>query len=236
MMKPCGSHMNIFFISFMLLLVCNQCRKIDYNEIKGTISSRICDGYCERIHPDALWSCCRKSDIIENYKADCHVDHDRLNEARRSMFRTTCSGPWLDITYVENDDGMIHYVLQKLCCADDHSFDFPLIYYVNGHSLHFLRCQFCLLTGFKFGLLSFCEYRNGDIPFRNRLFPEKIGYDVAIINILALIEDEEKFSQVSDEDAIQLYLLLSLEVIFIRRELVSVVDDVFLRMVDNLDA
>nr|GEZ69388.1 phospholipase-like protein [Tanacetum cinerariifolium] len=102
---------------------------------------------------------------------------DRLNEVRRLLFRTTCFGPWLDITYVENDDGMIHYVLQKQCCADDDSFDLSLIYNVNGRNLHF-------------------EWN-----------------DVKIIDVLALIEDEEKFSKVSDEDAIRLYLLLSLEII-----------------------
>nr|GFA28060.1 hypothetical protein [Tanacetum cinerariifolium] len=115
---------------------------------------------------------------------------DRFNEARRSLFRTTCFGPWLDISYVENDDGMIHYVLQK----------------------------------------------NGDILFRNGLFTKKIGYDVKIIEVLAFIEDEEKFLKVSDEDAIRLCLLLSLEVIFMGRELVFVVDDAFLRMVNYLDA
>nr|GFB57568.1 hypothetical protein [Tanacetum cinerariifolium] len=31
-------------------LLCNQCRKIDYNEIKGTTSSKICPGYCERLN------------------------------------------------------------------------------------------------------------------------------------------------------------------------------------------
>nr|GEV30909.1 phospholipase-like, aminotransferase-like mobile domain protein [Tanacetum cinerariifolium] len=113
--------------------------------------------------------------------------------------------------YVENNDGMIYYVLQKQRFSDDDSFDLPLIYNVNGHSLHFGRREFCLVTAFKFGLLSFCEYRNGDIPFRNRLFPENIGYDVKIIDVLALLEDEEKFSKV-------------------------MVDDVFLRMVNNLDA
>ncbi|GJW87590.1 hypothetical protein Tco_0162930 [Tanacetum coccineum] len=128
---------------------------------------------------------------------------DRLNEARRSLFRTTCFGPWLDITYVENDDGMIHYVLQKQCYADDDSFDLPLIYYVNGHSLHFGRRQFCLVTGFKFGLLSLCEYANGDIPFRNRLFPKKIGYAVKIIDVLALIEDEDKFSKLEHLDGLR---------------------------------
>ncbi|GKD65109.1 phospholipase-like, aminotransferase-like mobile domain protein [Tanacetum coccineum] len=137
---------------------------------------------------------------------------------------------------MENDDGMIHYVLQNQCCDDDDSFDLPHIYNVNGHNLHFGRCEFCLVTWFKFGMVSFREYRNGDIPFRNRLFPEKIETNVKTIDVLALIKDEEKFSKVSDEDAIRLCLLLSLEVIFMGRELVSVVDDVLLRMVDNLDA
>ncbi|GKB34167.1 phospholipase-like, aminotransferase-like mobile domain protein, partial [Tanacetum coccineum] len=143
---------------------------------------------------------------------------NRLNEDRRTLFRTTCFGPWLDITYVENNDGRIHYVLQKQCFSDDDSFDLPLIYNINGHGLHFVRREFCLVTAFKFGFLSFREYRNGDIPFCNRLFPKKIGYDVKIIDVLALLEDEEKFSKVSDEDAIRVCLLLSLEVIFMGRD------------------
>nr|GEY01068.1 phospholipase-like, aminotransferase-like mobile domain protein [Tanacetum cinerariifolium] len=110
-------------------------------------------------------------------------------------------GPWLDIIYVENDDGMIHYVLQKQCCSDDANFDLPLIYHVRGHSLYFGR-----------------------------------RYDVKIIDLFALFDDEEKFSKLSNEDAIRLCLLLSLEVIFMRRELVSVVDDVYLRMVNDLKA
>nr|GEY19874.1 phospholipase-like, aminotransferase-like mobile domain protein [Tanacetum cinerariifolium] len=128
---------------------------------------------------------------------------DRLNEDHRTLFKTTCFGPWLDIIYVKNDDdGMIHYVLQKQCCSDDDNFDLPLIYYVNGHSLHFGRRQFCLLTGFKFGSISFREYRNGNIPFRNRLFPEKIGYDVKIIDLFALFYDEEKFSKLNMDNRV----------------------------------
>nr|GFA00873.1 hypothetical protein [Tanacetum cinerariifolium] len=84
------------------------------------------------------------------------------------------------------------------CSSDDVNFDLPLIYHVNGHSLHFGRREFCLLTGFELGSISVCEYRNGDIPFCNRLFPED-------------------------------------RVIFLGRELVSVVDDVYLRMVNDLD-
>ncbi|GJW90737.1 hypothetical protein Tco_0168290 [Tanacetum coccineum] len=136
---------------------------------------------------------------------------DRLNEDRHTLFKTTCFEPWLDIIYVENDDGMIYYVLQKQCCSDDDNFDLPLIYHVNCHSLHFGRREFCLLTGFEFGSISFREYMNGDIPFRNWLFPEKTGYDVKIIDLFALFDDEEKFFKLSDEDAIRLCLLLSLE-------------------------
>nr|GEV22310.1 ribonuclease H-like domain-containing protein [Tanacetum cinerariifolium] len=43
---------------------------------------------------------------------------------------------------------------------------------------------------------------------------EKIENDVKIIDVLALIEDEEKFSKFSDEDAPRLCLLLPLEFIF----------------------
>nr|GEW66480.1 phospholipase-like protein [Tanacetum cinerariifolium] len=73
------------------------------------------------------------------------------------------------------------------------------------------RHQFFLLAGFKFGSISFHKYMNGDIPFRNRLFPEKIGSDVKIIDLFALFYDEEKFSKL-------------------------MVDDVYLRMVNNIDA
>nr|GEU93096.1 phospholipase-like protein [Tanacetum cinerariifolium] len=54
---------------------------------------------------------------------------------------------------------------------------------------------------------------------------EKIGYDV--IDVLALIEDEEKFSKVSDEDAIRLCLLLSLEGEHIWRQLYDAIRNVF---------
>ncbi|GJV75640.1 hypothetical protein Tco_1507224 [Tanacetum coccineum] len=96
----------------------------------------------------------------------------RLNEACRTLFHATCFKPWLDINYVDNDDGMIHYMLQKQCCIDDDNFDMPLM--------------------------------NGDIPFRNPLLPKKIGHALKIIEVLALIEDEDKFSKLSGEDAIRL--------------------------------
>nr|GEW63534.1 phospholipase-like, aminotransferase-like mobile domain protein [Tanacetum cinerariifolium] len=80
--------------------------------------------------------------------------------------------------------------------ADDDTFDLPLIYNVKGHNFHFGWFEFCLVIGFKFAMVSFHEYRYGDILFCNRLFPEKIGNDVKIIDVLALIKDEKKFSMV----------------------------------------
>ncbi|GJX44215.1 hypothetical protein Tco_0260891 [Tanacetum coccineum] len=77
--------------------------------------------------------------------------------------------------------------------------------------------------------------REGDITFRDRVFPKKIGEYVKNIHLLSLIEDEERFTSLSDSDSIRVCLLLSLEVIFMGHELGSAVDDVFLRMVENLE-
>ncbi|GKC20574.1 phospholipase-like, aminotransferase-like mobile domain protein [Tanacetum coccineum] len=126
-------------------------------------------------------------------------------------------------------------MLQKQKISDNDHYDLPLIYSVNGHTLHFGRREFCLISGFKFGFLSFRKFREGDITFRDRVFPEKIGEYLKNIDLLSLIEDEYRFSSLSDPDSIRVCLLLSLEVIFMGHELGSAVDDVFLRMVEDLD-
>ena len=161
---------------------------------------------------------------------------DRLGLGRSVLFRSTCFGPWLDLTYVDNEEYLIHYMLQKQVFSDNQHYDLPLIYKVNENLLHFGRREFCLITGFKFGIVSFRKFRDGDISFRDRVFPEKIGRYVKTIDLLSVIEDEERFTKLSDEDSIRVCLLLSLEVIFMGRDLGSIVDDVLLRMVDDLEA
>nr|GEV99250.1 phospholipase-like, aminotransferase-like mobile domain protein [Tanacetum cinerariifolium] len=126
-------------------------------------------------------------------------------------------------------------MLQKQKISDNDHYDLPLIYSVNGHTLHFGRRKFCLISGFKFGFLSFRKFREGDIIFRDRVFPEKIVEYLKNIDLLSLIEDEYRFTSLSDPDSIRVCLLLSLEVIFVGHELGSAVDDVFLRMVEDLD-
>lgn len=160
---------------------------------------------------------------------------DRLSENRLRLFRSTCFGPWLDLNYFDNDESLIHYMLEKQIKSDDAHYDLPLIYLVNGHHLHFGRRQFHLITSFKFGMPSFRKFRSGDIIFRDRVFPEKVGVDLKTIDLLCLIEEEELFTNLSDEDAVRVCLLLSAQVIFMGREMLSVVDDVYLRMVENID-
>ncbi|GJS58176.1 hypothetical protein Tco_0652960 [Tanacetum coccineum] len=70
----------------------------------------------------------------------------------------------------------------------------------EGHTLHFGRREFSLITGFIFGT------------------------------------DEETFCKLSNEDAVRLYLLLVLEVIFMGWLLTFKVDDTLFRLVDNLEA
>nr|GEU71284.1 phospholipase-like, aminotransferase-like mobile domain protein [Tanacetum cinerariifolium] len=161
---------------------------------------------------------------------------DRLGLDRCVLFRLTCFWRWLDLSYVKNEEDLIHYMLQMQKVSDNDHYDLPLIYNVNGHTLHFGRREFCLITSFKFGFNSFHKFREGDISFRDRVFPKKIGEYVKSIDLISVIKDEERFTSLSDEDSIRVCLLLSLEVIFMGHELGYAVDDVFLRMVDNLEA
>ncbi|GJW40156.1 phospholipase-like, aminotransferase-like mobile domain protein [Tanacetum coccineum] len=126
-------------------------------------------------------------------------------------------------------------MLQKQKFSDNNHYDLPLIYNINGHTLHFGRREFCLISGFKFGWISYRNFRDGEITFRDRVFPEKIGEYVKNIDLLSLIEDEVRFTSLSDSDSIRVCLLLSLEVIFMGHDLGSAVDDVFLRMVEDLE-
>ncbi|GJS98141.1 phospholipase-like protein [Tanacetum coccineum] len=182
--------------------------------------------------------------LRKEYRARVHVKSklhylpmlkDRLGTDRCVLFRETCFGCWLDLTCVEKDESLIHYMLQKQKISDNDHYDLPLIYNVNGHTLHFGRREFCLISGFKFGFLSFRKFREGDITFRDRVFPHKIGEYVKNIDLLSLIEDEDRFISLSDSDSVRVCLLLALEVIFMGHELGSAVDDVFLRMVEDLD-
>ncbi|GJZ05955.1 phospholipase-like protein [Tanacetum coccineum] len=106
----------------------------------------------------------------------------------------------------------------------------------KGHSLHFGRPEFALITGLRFGRPEFCSYTSTDLKFRNRVFPHKVGLVVTILDVLGVIEYEVMFGNLCDEDSVRLCLILALEVIFIGRLLTCPVDDSLFGLVENLEA
>lgn len=127
-------------------------------------------------------------------------------------------------------------MVRKQRRVDESHYDMPFIYYLDGHTLHFGRPEFCLMTGLRFGSVSFELYTSGALKFRDRVFPEKRGLIVTNLDLIGVIEDEEQFRKLCDEDAIRISLLLVLEVIFMGRLLTSQVDDTLMRLVENLEA
>nr|GEU32233.1 phospholipase-like protein [Tanacetum cinerariifolium] len=87
----------------------------------------------------------------------------------------------------------------------------PLIYYIEGHTLHFGRPEFSLITDFRFGTVSFGLHTSGELKFRNRVFSHKTRLIITNLDVIGVIEDEETFGKLSDEDAVRLCLLLALE-------------------------
>lgn len=141
----------------------------------------------------------------------------------------------MDIYYFDYESHMLDYVLQKQSYVDDAHFDMPLIYNLDGRSLHFGRTEFCLITGFLFGKWVSSEvYSKGHIKFKERVFPQKQGIKLSSLDLLGLIEDQELFDNLADEDAVRVCLLLVLEVIFMGRLLVDQLDDKLLRLIEDL--
>ncbi|GKA35780.1 hypothetical protein Tco_0722271 [Tanacetum coccineum] len=73
------------------------------------------------------------------------------------------------------------------------------------------------------------------VNFISRVLPNKVGVKVINLDLVGVIEDEKLFGDLSDEDAVRVYLLLSLEVIFMGRLLVDEIDDSHMRLVENID-
>nr|GEX82736.1 phospholipase-like protein [Tanacetum cinerariifolium] len=126
-------------------------------------------------------------------------------------------------------------MLRKQHKVDDSHYDIPLIYYTECHSLHFDRLEFALITSLPFGTVNFGLYTSGELKFRNRVFPHKLGLSVTNLDVIGVIEDEETFRKLCDDDSIRLCLILALEVIFMGRLLTCPVDDTLFRLVENLE-
>nr|GEV79380.1 putative reverse transcriptase domain, ribonuclease H-like domain, aspartic peptidase domain protein [Tanacetum cinerariifolium] len=110
----------------------------------------------------------------------------------------------------------------------------PLIYFNEGHSLHFGHPEFALITSLSFGTVNFGLYTSVELKFRNKVFPHKLGLSVTNLDV-GVIEDEETFRKLCDQDSIRLCLILALEVLFMGRLLTYSVDDTLFWLVENLE-
>nr|GEU31824.1 putative reverse transcriptase, RNA-dependent DNA polymerase [Tanacetum cinerariifolium] len=71
--------------------------------------------------------------------------------------------------------------------------------------------------------------KESELKFRNRVFPNNIGFIISNLDIIGAIEDKERLGKLSDDDTICLYLLLALEVIFMSQLLTFKADDTLFR-------
>ncbi|GKA43519.1 phospholipase-like protein [Tanacetum coccineum] len=113
-------------------------------------------------------------------------------------------------------------MLQRQCYVNDAHYD---MLYVHGRGIHFGRREFSLITGLHFEEVSFSCYSKGDLKYRSRVFPHRLGLKITSLDLIGVIEDEEFFSKLCVEDAVRVCLLLSLKVIFMGRKLVQEFDD-----------
>nr|GEY83216.1 phospholipase-like protein [Tanacetum cinerariifolium] len=143
-------------------------------------------------------------------------------------------GKWLELSFFDHEPHLIHYILQKHGFVDDTHYDMPIIYHVEGRSLHFWSAEFSLVTALCFGTVSFRLWRSGHVNFVSRVLPNKVGVKVTNLDLVGVIKYEKLFGNLSDEDAIRVYLLLSLELIFMGRLIVDEIDDSHMRLVETL--
>nr|GFA02708.1 phospholipase-like protein [Tanacetum cinerariifolium] len=101
--------------------------------------------------------------------------------------------------------------LIKQVFVDVAHYDMPLVYNVEGCFLHFGRPEFSLITGLHFGSFSFRKFKSGDVTFVSRVLPHNLGLKVTNLDLLGLIEDEELFGKLVDDDVVCVCLLLALE-------------------------
>ncbi|GJV86274.1 hypothetical protein Tco_1530212 [Tanacetum coccineum] len=119
---------------------------------------------------------------------------------------------------------------KKLCKVDLEGPAFNLVDLVNPEGHQILRNIYELLP---LGGLPGQDIPQ-DVTFVSRVLPYKLGLKVSNLDLLGLIEDEELFGKLVDDDAVRVCLLLALEVIFIGKKLVDEVPDTLMCLVENL--
>ncbi|PWA92189.1 phospholipase-like protein [Artemisia annua] len=112
--------------------------------------------------------------------------------------------------------------------------DFPIIYHIGDHYLQFGQKEFCLIIGFRFGKVVTPKGRK-DSPFRVRVFPEKKTMAVKSVkgtDLLKLLKGD-RWSSISDDDAVRVCLLIACELLFMGREDRNVIPNHIMALVED---
>ncbi|PWA62563.1 Disease resistance protein [Artemisia annua] len=162
----------------------------------------------------------------------------QLKDNRIRLFRNTVFGPWLDIPCYANENHLLNYVLQHQVYVPQMSDDCPPIAYKIGNNvLRFGRREFCLITGFRLGSLSYVEKSHS--PFVVRVFPERKSakkHRVKGDDLLYVLKEDTLWSKISDEDAVRVCLLIVAEIIFMGQKPVSYIPAHILTLVEDFHA
>ncbi|GKD63665.1 phospholipase-like protein, partial [Tanacetum coccineum] len=179
---------------------------------------------------------------------------ERLSKSnkRLKLFKDIVFGKYLDLDVEDNDNHLLNYLLHHQRPQLSKSIDSNLVFDIAGHTLLFGRLEFYLVTDFICGKVVFPEYMDDGIPpFLRRMFPDKAknlenkaslgkatqgkaAKGKAAEGLRSLIWDVEKWKKLSVEDSIRVCLLYMSEQIFMRQEDKKVVNNSFLRLVEDL--
>ncbi|GJX98405.1 hypothetical protein Tco_0355424 [Tanacetum coccineum] len=126
------------------------------------------------------------------------------NTPREELFRNTCFGWLLDLDDSQENCVLIHFMT---CLGSEEVtlntvVRFLLTYHVNGHYIEFVREEFCLITGLRFGSKFSDRYKVGLIPFRRLLFDSDTDGGHVTGQMLVDIINGEEFDNLYNEDAV----------------------------------
>ncbi|GKE75796.1 phospholipase-like protein, partial [Tanacetum coccineum] len=175
---------------------------------------------------------------------------ERLSKSNKRMklFKDIVFGKYLDLGVEDNDNHLLNYVLHHQRPQLSKSIDSNLVFDIAGHTLLFGRSEFCLVIGFACGKVVFLEYMNDDIPpFLRRVFPDKAknlenkaslgkAAQGKATKGKAAKRKDAQVEKLSVEDSIRVCLLYMSEQIFMGQEDKKVVNNSFLRLVEDLAA
>ncbi|GKB75777.1 hypothetical protein Tco_0942672 [Tanacetum coccineum] len=125
------------------------------------------------------------------------------NTPREELFRNTCFGWLLDLDDSQENCVLIHFMtFRQVKRSPEDTVVVPLTYHVNGHYIEFVREEFCLITGLRFGSKFSDRYKVGLIPFRRLLFDSDTDGGHVTGQMLVDIINGEEFDNLHNEDAV----------------------------------